>query len=48
MKKSRLNNMKLQFHRREPLYEAIMVDLYLMGALPKDVVERYIGAQIPD
>ena len=45
---SRLNNMKLGFHRKELLYEAIMTDLVLMGALPKDVVEKYIGHPIPD
>jgi hypothetical protein len=48
MRKTRLNNLKLSHFRREPLYEAIMADLVLMGALPKDAVEKFTDTEIPD
>lgn len=45
-KPSRFNNMKLGFQRREMLYEAIMIDLYLAGVLSKDKAEAFIGREI--
>ena len=48
LKKARLNNMKLEFQRKELMYEAIMADLVLMGALPKETVEQFTGREIPD
>ena len=48
LKPSRLNNMRLSFQRRDLNYEAVMTDLYLMGALPKEIVEKFTGRAIPD
>lgn len=48
LQKSRLNNLKLGFHRRTIEYEAIFVDLYLAGVIPKEVVESFTGRQVPD
>lgn len=48
LQKSRLNNLKLGFHRRTVEYEAIFVDLYLAGVVPKEVVEAFTGRQVPD
>lgn len=48
LQKSRLNNLKLGFHRRTIEYEAIFVDLYLAGVIPKEVVEAFTGRQVPD
>jgi hypothetical protein len=33
--------------RKTEAYQAVMLDLYLIGALEKDVVEQLIGASIP-
>ena len=35
LKKSRLNNLKMGFQRNSVEYEAIMLDLYLVGILSK-------------
>lgn len=48
LKKARLNNMKLSYARQTEVYEAVMVDLYLIGALPKEVVEKLTGREILD
>jgi len=34
--------------RKSESYEAVMIDLFLIGALEKGVVEKLIGAQIPE
>jgi len=47
-RKCRLNNLRLRNLRADPMYEAIMVDLVLMGALPKAMVEAQLGCEIPD
>jgi hypothetical protein len=48
LKKSRLNNKGLNFQRKDLMYEAIMTDLYLMGAIPKEIAEQYTGVKISD
>lgn len=48
MKKCFMNNMTLHNERRNPTYQAIMIDLALIGALPKATVEALIDAEIPD
>lgn len=48
MSKSRLNNRKLEFQRKELVYEAVMTDLVLMGALPRSLAEKFIGHEIPE
>jgi hypothetical protein len=40
--------MKMKFNRMELIYETVMIDLYLMGAIDKSVIERFIGHGIPD
>lgn len=45
---SRVNNRKLRAIRRDIVYEAIMTDLYLIGALPKDVVEKLTGYKVSE
>jgi hypothetical protein len=45
---NRLNNRKLRAMRKDILYEAIMTDLVLIGALDKDLVERLIGHKISE
>lgn len=48
MKASRMNNLKLRFQRTEMIYEAVMTDLALMGAIPKNVCEALTGHVIPE
>lgn len=45
---NRLNNRKLRALRKDILYEAVMTDLYVIGALEKDVVEKLIGHEISE
>lgn len=47
MKVSSLNNRRMRAMRKTEAYEAVMLDLYLIGALDKNVVEQLIGATIP-
>lgn len=42
----RLNNRKMRALRRDLNYEVIMTDLYLIGAIPKEVAEKLIGREI--
>lgn len=42
-----LNNRRLRALRNDPVYEAVMVDLYLMGAMEKETVEKLVG-KVPD
>lgn len=44
--RSRLNNRKLRALRTETIYEAIMTDLCLIGALDRDVTEKLIGHKL--
>jgi hypothetical protein len=48
MKQPRLNNMTLGFARRSVEYEAVMTDLVLMGAIPKEVCEAFTGTKFAD
>lgn len=40
--------MMLNHTRRDPMYESIMTDLVLMGALDKRVVEAFTGTKISE
>lgn len=44
----RLNNRKMRAYRKDIMYEAIMTDLYLIGALDKDVVEALVGHKVSE
>lgn len=46
--RSRLNNRKLRALRTEPVYEAVLTDLYLIGALDRAVVEKLIGHAVAE
>jgi hypothetical protein len=48
MRRSRLNNLKMGFHRRDLGYEAIMTDLVLMGVIPKETFESFTGIEMAD
>jgi hypothetical protein len=43
---STLNNREMAYYRREPVYEAILTDLVLIGALEKDIAEGLLGHDI--
>ena len=47
LKKSRLNNLKMSFQRNSVEYEAIMLDLYLIGILSKEAFESLTGRECP-
>lgn len=47
LRKARFNNMKLHYIRETEIYEGVLLDLYLIGALPKETVEKLTGRQIP-
>ena len=47
LKKSRLNNLKMGFQRSSVEYEAIMLDLYLVGILSKEAFESLTGRECP-
>lgn len=44
----RVNNMKLNNLRRDMMYEAIMIDLTLMGVIPRATTEEWLGYKISD
>ena len=44
----RLNNRKMRAIRKDVMYEAIMTDLYLIGAIDKSVAEDLVGHQISE
>lgn len=48
LKKPRLNNLQLSYQRNELTYEAVMTDLYLMGIIPKDVLQAFTGREVHD
>jgi len=48
LRQSSLNNMHIENIRRTQEYEAVMTDLALIGALPRDAVEKLTGKKIPD
>ena len=43
---ARLNNRKLRALRKSEIYEAVLTDLYLIGALEQEVVEKIIGHKV--
>ena len=43
-----LNNRLLENKRKDQLYQAIMVDLYLVGVIEKEQAEQLLGYEIPD
>jgi len=45
---SSLNNRRMRSLRRDPVYEAVMTDLYLIGALDKSVVEQLLGKTVSE
>ena len=47
LKKSRLNNLKMGFQRNSVEYEALMLDLYLVGILSKEAFESLTGRECP-
>ena len=47
LKKSRLNNLKMGFQRNSVEYEAIMLDLYIVGILSKEAFESLTGRECP-
>lgn len=38
----------MRYFRKQQFYDAVFADLVLMGALPKNVVEAYFNAEIPN
>ena len=47
-KRNTLNNMSIETHRKSPLYQAIVTDLCLEGAISRDKAEKILGYEIPD
>ena len=48
MKASALNNRRMRALRRDPIYEAVMTDLCLIGAIDKSVIEKLTGHAVSD
>lgn len=48
MKRLTLNNIMLENKRKDPLYQAIIVDLALTGNIDLDDAEMLLGCEIPD
>ena len=46
-RKPTLNNMSIQVHRRNALYQAVITDLCLEGIIPKGTAEGILGYEIP-
>lgn len=44
----RINNRKMHAYRKDMLYEVIMTDLYLMGFLDKESVEKLVGHKVSE
>lgn len=43
-----INNRDLRNNRRDPVYQSLLIDLYLSGCVTKEIAEGLIGAAIPD
>lgn len=43
MKGVALNNRKLRAFRKDPVYETVMTDLYLIGGISKEALVQLIG-----
>jgi hypothetical protein len=48
LRSPRLNNMTLSYARRSVEYDAVMADLVLIGAIPKEVYEQLTGTRFSD
>jgi hypothetical protein len=48
LKQSRLNNLKLGYQRNDLTYEAVMIDLCLLGIIDKDICEAMTGRIFPE
>ena len=48
MTKCMLNNTRMNLFRREQVYQAVLIDLALAGAVDKKLVEAILGYEIPD
>jgi hypothetical protein len=48
LKTPRLNNLTLSYARRSVEYEAVMTDLALMGAIPKETCEQLTGRRFAE
>lgn len=48
MRQSYINNMVLSNERRNTTYQAVLIDLYLCGAIPKEVVEGLTNTKLLD
>jgi hypothetical protein len=46
MRKARLNNLSMSYQRREPVYEAVLTDLALMGIITREQCEALTGTKI--
>ena len=46
-RKPTLNNMSIQVHRRNALYQAVITDLCLEGIIPRSTAEGILGYEIP-
>jgi hypothetical protein len=44
----RVNNRKMRAIRKDIMYEAIMTDLYLLGAFDKSTVEKLLGHTVSE
>lgn len=47
-KKNTLNNIILSNKRKDPVYQAVLTDLALAGAIDIKIAEALLGYQIPD
>lgn len=47
-KKNTLNNIILSNKRKDPVYQAVMTDLALAGAIDMKIAEALLGYKIPD
>lgn len=46
-KKCMLNNMRMDRIRKETMYQAVIIDLAVNGAIDKDKAEDILGYEIP-
>jgi hypothetical protein len=48
LRKPRLNNIQLNYQRNDLVYETVMIDLYLMGLISKDICQAFTGREVSD
>jgi hypothetical protein len=46
LRRPRLNNLQLSYSRNDLIYEAVMTDLCLMGAITKETCEAFTGREM--